>query len=116
MPFKSETEKLPKGQSYPLKPSQFEAALAAAGISIDTHFMRRPSRRLFDVHFWPPNPNVSYERFYITIGAVPSEDAREVRLRVESILLPQTINWMSEILSLDTRSPIRREQQFIALS
>ncbi|NML07968.1 hypothetical protein [Sphingomonas sp. G-3-2-10] len=115
MPFKSETEKLPKGQSDPLKPSQFEAALAAAGISIDTHFVRRPSRRLFDVHFWPPNPNVSYERFYITIGAVPSEDAREVGLRVE-ILLPQAINWMSEIVSLDTRSPIRREQQLIALS
>ncbi len=30
-PMKSETAKLPKGQSYPLKPSIFEAALAEAG-------------------------------------------------------------------------------------
>jgi hypothetical protein len=50
----SETGKLPKGQSYPLKPSLIAAALAEAGIDIDVHLIRSPGD-LFDAHFWPPH-------------------------------------------------------------
>ena len=72
--MKSETEKLPKGHSYPLKPLMLEAALASAGIDIDVHLRRSPGD-LFDAHFWPPNPNVPKERLYVRAGSVPVDRA-----------------------------------------
>ncbi|NKJ03035.1 hypothetical protein FHW92_005146 [Novosphingobium sp. SG707] len=38
----SETAKLPKGQSYPLKPSILKAALVTAQVSVVTHLVRSP--------------------------------------------------------------------------
>ena len=38
--MQSETAKLPKGQSYPLKPMALEAAMASANINIDLHLIR----------------------------------------------------------------------------
>ncbi len=70
----SATAKLPKGQSYPLRPSVLEAALADAALQIDTHLSRTPGK-LFDAHFWPPNENVSHERLYVRAGTVSSEAA-----------------------------------------
>lgn len=112
--MRSETGKLPKGQSYPLKPSRLEAALADAGICIDTDLARRPGR-LFDALFWPPSPNVPYERLYIRIGSVPSEQAAEARSRMEEVILPRLIEWIANILAQDVRSPVRRKEQWIGL-
>lgn len=108
--MRSETEKLQKGYSYPLKPSALEAALSGAGIGIDVHLIRSPGE-LFDAHFWPPNENVSYERLYVRAGSVPSERAAEARLRAETVMLPELVRWIANIIAQDTRSPIRREQQ-----
>src|SRR3569623_570539 len=114
-PMKSETAKLPKGQSYPLRPSVLRAALADAGLSIDTHLIRSPGN-LFDAHFWTPNENVPYERLYVRFGSVPSPDLASKRIRVEAEALPSLLRWIEGILALPSISPIRRESQRIDLS
>ena len=113
--FSSKTGKLPKGQSFVLKPSALEAALSEAGITIDTS-VDRIAGSLFDVHFWPPNPNVPHERLYIRMGSVPYERASIVRSYVEEIVIPGIVAWIGDILSKDVRSPIRREQQVISIT
>lgn len=112
--MKSETAKLPKGQSYPLRPSIFEAALEDAGLSIDTHLIRSPGE-LFDAHFWPPNENVAYERLYVRFGSVPSAELAQARSRVESEALPALLRWIAHILAQARNSPVRREKQRIDL-
>lgn len=114
-PMKSETAKLPKGQSYPLRPSIFEAALKDAGLSIDTHLIRSPGD-LFDAHFWPPNENVAYERLYVRFGSVPSANLGQARSRVETEALPALLRWVVDILAQAHNSPVRREKQSIDLS
>jgi hypothetical protein len=108
--MKSETAKLPKGQSYPLKPSKLEEALTSAKLSIDVHLTRTPGK-FFRVHFWPPSPEVPHERIYIQAGSVPSYKASEARDEVERKSLPALITWISDILALDEKSPVRRERQ-----
>ena len=112
--MKSQTRKLPKGQSYPLKPSALEAALTTAGISIDTELIRSPAI-IFDAYFWPPNPNVPYERLFVRIGYVPSEQAQAARDRMDREALPALITWICNILAQDPKSPIRSEQQRLDL-
>ena len=112
--MKSETAKLPKGHSYPLKPSRLDAALADAGISIDTHLIRSPGKT-FSADFWPPNPNVPYERLNVCIGSVLSEQSAEARRQMEDVVLPRLIKWIAGILARDVKSPVRREKQAIAL-
>jgi hypothetical protein len=112
--MKSETAKLPKGQSYPLKPSVLEEALKNAGIDIDTHLIRSPSK-LFDAHFWPSNENVPHERLYVRAGPVRIEEAPDARRHIEQVAIPALIDWIRNIIEQDVRSPVRREQQFLTL-
>lgn len=111
----SETAKLPKGQSYPLKPSILEAALVTAQVSVVTHLVRSPGK-LFDAHFWPANLNIPHERLYVRAGSVPSNQARVARERIEAETLPALIEWISNILSQDQQSPVRCEQQYLNLT
>lgn len=111
----SETAKLPKGQSYPLKPSVLEAALATAQVTVVTHLILSPGK-LFDAHFWPANSNVPHERLYVRAGSVPSEQAKLARERIEAETLPALIEWIGNILIQDQQSPVRREQQYLNLT
>jgi hypothetical protein len=113
--MRSKTSKLPKGHSYPLKPTALEAALARAGISIDLYLIRSPGD-LFDAHFWPPNPNVPHERLYVRAGSVPMERAAEARHRTETVVIPSLVRWIADIIAQDTNSPVRRQQQVIDLN
>lgn len=108
--MKSETGKLPKGHSYPLRPSLLEAALERASIVIDTHLIRSPGD-LFDAHFWPPNENVPHERLYVRAGSVPVAMAATERERIETVTIPSIVRWLSDILAQEHKSPIRREKQ-----
>ena len=112
--MKSETGKLPKGHSYPLRPSSLEAALEGAGIVIDTHLIRSPGD-LFDAHFWPPNENVPHERLYVRAGSVPVTTTATEQARVETVSIPSLIRWLSDILAQSHRSPVRREKQTLTL-
>ena len=112
--MKSETAKLPKGQSYPLRPSTLEAALVSASVEVDTHLIRSPGN-LFDAHFWPPNENVPYERLYVRAGSVLAVEAADARAWIETVAIPALIEWISGILSQDPASPLRREKQVLNL-
>ena len=115
MEFMSETGKIPKGYGYIVKPSSLVSALRAAGVELDTRLVRHHAERLFDAYFWPPAPNVPSERLYITAGSARARDLPELRQRVEREALPTLVRWISGIVSLDQRSPIRRESQSIEL-
>ncbi|ATY31268.1 hypothetical protein [Sphingomonas psychrotolerans] len=110
--MKSETAKRPKGQSYPLKSSKLEEVLASAGVSIDVYLIRSPGP-LFDAFFWPPNPNVPYERLYVRAGSVPIEQAADARREIEATALPKLAQWIARILAADRKSSLRREQQVL---
>lgn len=112
--MKSETAKLPKSQGYPLRPSTLEEALKRAGISIDVYLNRQPGS-LFDAHFWPPSPNVPYERLYIRVGSIPVEQVGAVRREFEAKTIPVLVKWIAGILAHDLKSPVRREQQVLDL-
>jgi hypothetical protein len=109
----SETGKLPKGHSYPLKPSVLASALAEAGVDIDVHLVRAPGV-LFDAHFWPPH-NQPHERLYIRIGTVPSDRARIARSQMEEVVVPRLVQWITGILAADPKSPVRNKEQYLSL-
>ena len=113
--MQSETAKLPKGQSYPLRPSVLAAALADAGITIDTHLIRSPGN-LFDAHFWPPDDNIAHERLYIRTGSVAAGRVTHARSHMEGVVVPRLIAWVADILAADAKSPVRRERQAISFS
>ncbi|MEA1619166.1 hypothetical protein SOQ14_09565 [Erythrobacter sp. T5W1-R] len=112
--MRSETRKLAKGQSYPLRPTVLEAALACANIQIDLHLIRTPGD-LFDAHFWPPNANIPYERLYVRAGSVPREQAAEARHGMETVVIPRLIAWLANIMAQDQKSPTRGVEQVINL-
>jgi len=115
MEFTSQTGKIPRGYGYVLKPSSLANALRAAGFEIDVHLRRNHGTPLFNADFWPPNPNVPYERLYITAGTMPAHSLPEIRERVEREAIPYLVSWISDILTCDSKSPIRRQSQAIDL-
>jgi hypothetical protein len=110
--MESKTNKLPKGQCYPLKPTVLAEALARAGIGIHTHLIRAPGT-LFDAYFWPPNQNVPYERLYVRIGSVSADRANDARRWAEDVMIAHLIQWIGAIMAADVKSPVRREEQTI---
>ncbi|MDR3221451.1 MAG: hypothetical protein LBU46_05500 [Candidatus Accumulibacter sp.] len=104
--------KLPKSASFVLRSFVLEEAMRSAGISVETRLNHVNSVNFFGAFFWPPNPNVAHERFYVGAGAVPSSEARDARSFVESSVVPQFIAWAKDLLSLPGNSPIRREEQW----
>ncbi|CCD92218.1 conserved hypothetical protein [Bradyrhizobium sp. ORS 375] len=112
--MRSQTAKLPKTQGYPLSPSALDDALKRAGVSIDVLLIRQPGT-LFDAHFWPPNPNVPYERLYVRVGSVPVDQVGPIRREFEAKKLPVLVEWIASILAHDLKSPVRREEQMLDL-
>jgi len=115
MVFNSESRRLPSGYGFVLRPSVLSAALESSSIEIDASFIRSHSSILLDARFWPPTPNVPYERLYIRSGTVTSREVAEFRRRAEVESLPRFINWISGILAADIRSPLRRNEQYFRL-
>lgn len=108
----AQKDKIPKGKRFVLRTSTLDAAMAAAGIELDTmllHLNRRePPLECF---FWPPNPRFPHERLYVRAGAVDSALAKEARSFVEQEGIPQLIVWVSTILKLSQNSPLRCTEQ-----
>jgi hypothetical protein len=102
---------LPKGMGYPLKPMLLEAALRQSGVELQWSLDRNISGSLFECFFWPPNPNVNYERLYFRSSAVPSEKVFEARQYIESSAMLELQRWLEYILSLPADSTVRREKQ-----
>jgi hypothetical protein len=103
--------KIPRNESFILRSSVLEDALRAAGIATETSLNHCRGKR-FTADFWTPRPNVPHERFYISSGSVPAEQARAVREFVESRVVPEFIAWASGLLSLPPDSTVRRTNQY----
>jgi hypothetical protein len=118
-PFSSRTEKLPKGRSYPVKPSDLAEAVRRAGITIPIELVRWD---LFEYalvgKFNPPGwiPSQNGESIWLRCRSVPAERAAEARTVVAGQAIPQFIEWARGIEALDVRSPIRRESQTFSFS
>ncbi|MBI2276494.1 MAG: hypothetical protein HYU74_04010 [Dechloromonas sp.] len=97
--------------SYPLRSPVLEAALSAQNISANAHLVQGGSSALFECFFWPPNPNVAHERLYIRTSAVQSTQVHEVRVFLETSVLPEFATWLQGILALAPTSTIRKEEQ-----
>lgn len=112
--MQSQTEKLPKERSYPLKPSMLAAALEDAGIAIRVTLTRWDK---FDVtlqaRFYPDAwwSGEGGEMIWVSCKAVSSNDVSVIRAAVESEGVARLVEWAKGIEALDARSPIRREQQ-----
>ena len=104
-------DKIAKGTSFILKSGAFEDALTAAGISVETSLLHVNSAIFFDAFFWPPRPNVQHERFYVRAGSVQASQARPAKEFMESIVIPEFIQWAQGILALPLDSPVRRSEQ-----
>jgi hypothetical protein len=102
--MKIEKQKLPKGFSYALKTSMLERAFIETKITIDTHLIYSNSEIFFDAHYWIPNKNVDYYRFYIRAGHVQSGRRKEAMIFMKNIVIPEFIEWAKELVSLPENS------------
>jgi len=109
--FTSEKSKLPKGYGYPLKSSFLQRALSEGGVPFSVHHIQRHPGGSIGVEFWPPNPNVHYERLYITADGVAAADVPRAREALESHIIPDLVAWAQRLASLPVNSPERREKQ-----
>ena len=101
-----EKSKLPKGLSYPLKSSALAGALESAGIFVNVHLIYCINNSLFEAFYWLPNANVEHDRFYIRTGSVSSQSSANAKNHIESVVIPEFIEWANYILSLPSNSPI----------
>ena len=116
--MKSTTEKLPRGRSYPLKPSKLASAVDEA-LSLPVELTRWDKfDAVLKAQFFPAGewPGKDGEFFWVSCKAVPSEQAPEVRHILERDAIPQFVEWAKAIEAQDARSPIRREKQTFTFS
>jgi hypothetical protein len=109
---------LPAGLSYALKPSLLEDALQ--GASVVTRAALFQSRSgwaknavVFAARFYPPGRHYRNDDDFLTVSsaAVPSQCRPQARAFVESIVLPQFIEWIVALEQLPSNSTRRREVQ-----
>lgn len=111
--MESSKEKLPKGRSYPLKPSSLEKAIADARLELPVSLTRWDYKRkeTFEATFYPEGSGPEELCFWVSCGAAPSERMAEIRGLLESDGIPKFVRWAKEIEALDVKSPRRRERQ-----
>lgn len=111
--LRSRKEQLPKGRSYPLKPSVLEGAITDAGLQLPIELTRwdYKQQQVFEATFYPEGSFPEELCFWVACGAAPSERSAEIRAALESDGIPRFIQWAKEIESLDVKSPRRREHQ-----
>lgn len=112
--MKSRGDKLPRGRSYPLKPSELERQVSDAGLQLPVEFTRWDRfDNVFQASFQPEGtwPGKDGEFFWVYCRAVPSVHARDANAKLLSEGIPKFLEWAKGIEKLDERSPIRREKQ-----
>jgi hypothetical protein len=106
-------EKLPKGRSYPLKPSSLQKAIGDAHLQLPVRLTRwdYKGEETFEATFYPEGSWPEELCFWVSCGAAPSERVAEIRDALETECIPRFIQWAKEVEALDARSPRRREHQ-----
>ena len=112
--MQSTTERLPRGRSYPLKPSKLASAVDDAALRLPVELTRWDKfDAALQARFYPEGewPGKGGEFFWISCKAVPSDQASALRDLLEQDAIPQIVQWAKGIEALDARSPVRREKQ-----
>lgn len=108
-------DRLPKGQSYALKPSVLEAALTEAGARTPTTLYQRyhgwwQSGVIFRADFYRVEQS-GIEALTVISRALPSEQRAAARRYIESEVIPAFIEWIKWLETLPENSTVRREKQ-----
>ena len=112
--MQSRKEKLPRGRSYPLKPSRLASAVEDAGLASPVELTRWDEfDSAFQARFYPDGSwaGIDGEYFWVSCKAVSSDKAEALRVILEREAIPRFVKWAKGIEALDIRSPIRREKQ-----
>jgi hypothetical protein len=116
MPIAAITKpKPPQGQTYVLKTSQFEMALATAAIDchVDLNYWSpQGSRSVLQVEYWLPNQRMDYPRLYVRAGTVPSAFRPVAVEGWLTQVLPQLVGWLQGVFGLADRSAKLDEAPF----
>ncbi len=110
----SSKDPIGRDRSYPFTAMALAEAFAARGVATPTQLVYSPGNFLIYAWFWPPNPNVAWERFYIQVGSVERARVAETRSWMKEAVLPELADWARAILDLPDGSPRRREKQHFA--
>ncbi|MCL2678497.1 MAG: hypothetical protein FWE85_05540 [Clostridiales bacterium] len=105
--------KIPKQYGFVLKTEQLRVALEENNINTHTdlnYCFYQQIGSIFEVFFWPPNENIPYNRLYIRAGALPREKIFLAREKLKSIVLPEFVSWVKEIINLPINSPYQGVQ------
>jgi len=113
--MKIDKDKIPKGSSFALKSSILLKAFEKSKITTETHLcFINNNKILFDAHYWLPNKNVDYFRFYIRTGVVPSNRRKEAKEFLEKEVIPEFIEWAVNLINLPGNSTkLLTEKYFI---
>ena len=111
--YHCEKDKLPKGQSYPLKTTTMLDALKEGLVGAHPHFVFRHGGVVFEAFFWFPNHRISYNRLYIRCGSVKSADCKSTREALVNEVLPRFIAWAREVENLPIGSPKRWDESHL---
>jgi hypothetical protein len=112
--MKSQADRLPKGRSYPLKPTMLAGAIDAAGLNLPLKLTRWDrfesglTARFYPDGAWAGEDG---EMIWVCCRAVPSDHASAIRAAILGVGIPRLIDWAKAIEALDVRSTVRREQQ-----
>jgi hypothetical protein len=110
MKFEVEKPKIQNGLSYVLKTSMLKDAVEATGLDLNIHLIywnpyRIPiGETILECHYWLPNENVDYDRFYIRAGTVKSENRKIAETLLKEEVLPKFIDWIKDLKSLPKNS------------
>ncbi|WP_156358181.1 hypothetical protein [Sphingobium sp. Leaf26] len=110
----SSKDKLPKGRSYPLKPSELERAISHHDLRLPVEFTRWDKfDDVLQASFYPDGswPGHDGDFIWVYCKAVPSEIRTAISSKMLTEAIPQLMAWAKNIESLDAKSTIRREKQ-----
>lgn len=105
-----EKPKIRKGMSYALQTSLLQEVLANAAVDIDVllkYWIPNSFQKgypIFRCELWPPNASVNYERYYIEVCPVKSEDKTRVEELLKQQVLPEFTTWLKRLVTLPANS------------
>ena len=105
---------LPRGRSFVLRSGILDAALASAGLEIETILNYSSTGTFFTAEFWPPTPAAPHDRLYIVTGTVAAQSAAQARADMTHEIVPRFVDWAQRLIRLPANSPERARKQLFS--
>jgi len=97
-------DKISKEKSFPLKSSVLENAVIEAGIDIEIILIHSNSTIFFDARYLEPNKYDKNWRLFVRSGAVDNKKKHEATELLNTLVIPEFIEWAKNITSLPENS------------